>query len=206
MPELTPVKLTLRKLYLSENELLRFPYNYFEGFIQLELLNVAHNHLVAIPPLGWITSTLIFLNLRDNNITSLDSMSVKTPFKKLHTVELHENKIHEFDVRMLRKMPKLTYLLLSGNCIQQIDDYQCFYIYRHGRISISPNPFHCNTKMAWISNTTYTFTDEPTCATPWCLKGRLMLGMSEYFITMTTQERRVVSNHRKTRLFTKIKL
>ena len=156
--------------------------------MQLNSLEVTHNHLVAIPSLGWLTTTLITLKMPHNNITSLDGISVKAPFKKLNTIELHENKIHKFDVRILRKMPKLSYLLLSGNCMQQIGDYRRFYIYRHGRISLSLNPFHCDTKMAWISNTTYTFTDEPKCATPWCLKGRMMLGMSKYFITMMSHE------------------
>ena len=188
VPELTPVKLTLRDLYLSENELVRFPYDYFEGFMQLERLEVTHNHLVAIPSFDWVASSLRSLNLQHNHIASLDGINVKTPFMKLNAMRLNENKIREFDVRMLKNMPKLNYLLLNGNCIQQIDDYRRFYIYRHGWINISLNPFHCSTTMAWISNTTYQFTGEPTCATPWCLKGRVMLEMSKYFI---------VSNHRQ---------
>ena len=179
MPELTPVKLTLRQLFLSENQLVRFPKDYFEGFMQLERLEVAHNHLVALPSLGWLTSTLRILSMDNNYITSLDGINTRKPFKELTSLDLSHNQIHEIDVQILSKLPNVKYIFLQKNHIRHLDDYRPFFPQTH--IQLHENPFHCDTKMAWISTILYIFTNGPTCETPWCLKGRMMLKMSKYF-------------------------
>ena len=61
MPELSPIKPTLQKLYLSENQLVRFPNDYFKGFLQLQELLVNDNHLEAATSISWLTSTLQLL-------------------------------------------------------------------------------------------------------------------------------------------------
>ena len=67
VPELAPVKLTLVKLFLSRNQISRFPCHYFQGFVKLRSLNIDHNYLTAVPILGWLTKTLQILSLRENN-------------------------------------------------------------------------------------------------------------------------------------------
>ena len=188
VPELTPVKLTLRELYLSNNQLETFPNNYFEGFVQLGRLEVAHNHLAAVPSLEWLTSTLKILTLGYNSIISLDGISTQVPFKKLAILDLNENEIHEFDIQILSKMPTLKSIFLGQNRMRHLDDYRPFF--PHPEIQLYGNPFHCDTKIAWISTTVNTFSNQPTCATPWCLRGRIMRRMSEYFnykFIVTTQ-------------------
>ena len=179
VPELTPVKMTLRKLLLSENQLVKFPNDYFEGFMQLERLEVAGNRLVAIPSLGWVTSTLKDLFMEQNHIISIDGINTQMPFQKLANLYLQENYIHEFDVQILNKMPFVKYIFLGENRLRHLDDYRSFV--PHAEIQFHSNPFHCDTRTAWISTTVMMFTLKPTCATPWCLKGRNMLRMSKYF-------------------------
>ena len=178
-PELTPVKMTLRVLLLSDNQLVKFRNDYFDGFMQLERLEVARNRLVAIPSLGWVTFTLKILFLKHNHIISVDGINTQMPFQKLAYLHLNDNDIHEFDVNILSKIPFVIYISLGGNRMRHLDDYRSFV--PHAEIQLHGNPFHCDTRTAWISTTVDRFTVKPTCATPWCLKGRNMQRMSKYF-------------------------
>ena len=178
MPELSPVKPTLQKLYLSENQLARFPNNYFKGFLQLRELLVNDNHLEAAPSISWLTSTLQWLSLENNRITSIAGLYSETPFQKLFTLYLENNEISNIDIRILSKMPKLTHLRLNGNRIRHIHDYRTYLA--RTRINLSSNPFHCDSKMAWMSTVAMNKVAKPTCETPWCIKGKVMPGMSKY--------------------------
>ena len=183
MPELAPVKPTLLELYLSDNQLVSFPVDYFQGFVRLLRLEVARNQLIAAPSVGWLASTwnsLEFLDLKENRITTLEGLTSKMPFERLRGLDLNENKIDKFDVGILGKMPKLRHLQIHGNDITQMDDYRRYF--PHNPI-VHTNPFHCDESMAWISTikTTEWIYQRPTCATPWCLKDRDMLKISKYF-------------------------
>ena len=101
-PEISPVKPTLHKLYLSENQLVRFPNDYFKGFLQLRVLDVTAYLLVAAPPISWLTSTLGVLSLESNCITFVAGIYSKTPFHRLSGLFLENN---EIDIRILSKMP-----------------------------------------------------------------------------------------------------
>ena len=179
-PELSPVKSTLRKLYLSENQLVRFPNDYFKGFLQLQDLQVADNHLVAAPSVSWLASTLELLSLQDNRITSVAGIYSQTPFPKLSLLYLQENKLDKFDFRILSKMPKIRHLRLDTNHIRHISDYRPYF--PHTDISLHVNPFHCDMKVAWMSTVVSIFVRQATCATPWCLKGKVIAMMSKYFV------------------------
>ena len=178
MPELSPIKPTLQKLYLSENQLVRFPNDYFKGFLQLRVLLVNDNHLEAAPSISWLTSTLELLSLENNCITSIAGLYSKTPFQKLSSLYLQDNEINDIDIRILSKMPMLNYLRLDGNRIRHIDDYRPYLA--RTRINLSLNPFHCDIKMAWMSTVAMNQVMKPTCETPWCIKGKVMPRMSKY--------------------------
>ena len=179
-PERSPVKSTLRKLYLSENQLVRFPNDYFKGFLQLQDLQVADNHLVAAPSVSWIASTLELLSLEKKRITSATGIYSQMPFQKLSMLYLQENEITTFDVRILSKMPILRHLRIDTNRIRHISDYRPYF--SHTDIILHVNPFHCDMKMAWMSKVVNIFVCQATCATPWCLKGKLVAIMSEYCV------------------------
>ena len=179
VPELTPLKRTLVKLLLSDNQLLRFPKKYFEGFIKLSYLDVGKNHLQTVPAVGWISLTLLILRFRENNITSIEGMA--TPERtmrlaKLHEINLNDNQINAFDVTILSRMPKLVYLYLHGNSLTYIDDYRPFFKYD---ALLTGNPFHCDIGMAWMTSVKNNFLHSPMCATPWCVKGRALFKMSK---------------------------
>ena len=177
-PEISPVKPTLHKLYLSENQLVRFPNDYFKGFLQLRVLDVTANLLVAAPPISWLTSTLEVLSLESNCITSVAGIYSKKTFQRLAGLFLENNEINEIDIRVLSKMPKLKYLRLDANRIRHIDDYRPHLA--RTRINLALNPFHCDIKMAWMSTVGMNKVSKPTCETPWCIKGKLIPGMSKY--------------------------
>ena len=180
-PELSPVKSTLRKLYLSENQLVRFPNDYFKGFLQLQDFQVTDNHLVAAPSVSWLASTLESLSLENNRITSVTGIYSQMPFQKLSMLYLQVNEITKFDVRILSKMPILRHLRIDTNHIRHISDYRPYFPYTD--IILHVNPFHCDMKMAWMSTVVNIFVRQSTCATPWCLKGKLIATMSKYFLS-----------------------
>ena len=175
--ELTPLKLTLVKLFLTDNQLSRFPDDYFQGFVRLRYLDVGVNHLQAVPQVGWLPSTLLILGLRENNIASTEGSATQNPFNKLHEINLNDNQINAFDVKILRRMPKLMYLYLRRNSLTYLDDYRPFF---SNTPIVSGNPFHCDVRMSWMSSIKGKFQHKPTCATPWCLKGKVILNMSKY--------------------------
>ena len=177
-PEISPVKPTFHKLYLSENQLVRFPNDYFKGFLQLRVLDVTANLLVAAPPISWLTSTREILSFESNCITSVAGIYSKTPFQRLSGLFLENNEINEIDNRILRKMSKLEYLRLDTNRIRHKDDYRPHLAYT--RINLALNPFHCDIKMDWMSTVGMNKVIKPTYETPWCIKGKVMPGMRKY--------------------------
>ena len=177
VPELAPVKLTLVKLFLSHNQISRFPGHYFQGFVKLCSLNIDNNHLEAVPILGWLTKALQILSLRENHITSIEGFGTQNRFRKLHSINLDANKLNVFDVKILSSMPKLTYIYLQNNFITHIENYSPYFSHS---ISLFENPFHYDTRMAWITSLKNDYLRSPICATPWCLKGRKMSKMSKY--------------------------
>ena len=176
VPELAPVKLTLVKLFLSHNQISRFPGHYFQGFVKLRSLNIDHNYLTAVPILGWLTKTLQILSLRENNITSVEGIVTQKRFRKLHSINLDNNKIITFDVQILSSMPKLRYIYLHRNAITHMDDYRPYFLYE---LSMFENPFHCDIRMTWTTSLKSHHLRLPICASPWCFEGRIMLKMSE---------------------------
>ena len=177
VPELTPLKLTLSELFLSYNQLSRFPDDYFQGFVKLQHLHISYNHMQAVPSLGWLAPTLKTLHSGKNNITSIEGFVTDKWFDKLHKLDLSKNKINAFDVEILLTMPKLRYLYIYGNFITHLGDYRPYFSHV---ILLSANPFHCDMRMAWITTVTSEFIGAPTCATPWCLKGRRISNMSKW--------------------------
>ena len=176
-PELVPVKPTLLVLRLAYNQLVRFPNEYFEGFLQLEYLDIQSNHLEVVPALGWLTSTLERLDLSHNRITSLEGLVTQVPFKELDHINLGTNNIRTFDVGILRKMPNLSHLSLARNDLKGIDDYRHFFSYIP---DVSGNPFHCDPAMAWAIRAKGWGPGAAVCATPWCRKGHVISNMCKY--------------------------
>ena len=113
VPELAPVKLTLVNSFLSHNHLSRFPNDYFRGFVKLRSLDIDHNHLEAVPILGWLSKTLHMLSLRENSITSVDGIVTQMRFRKLHAISPEKNKSNVLDVKILSTMPKLRFIDLK---------------------------------------------------------------------------------------------
>ena len=113
-PELAPVKLTLVKLVLSHNQISRFSNDYFQGFVKLHSLYIDHNCLEVVHILGWLAVTLQVLNLRENNITSVEGIVTQKRFHKLHIIHLDRNKVIVFDVTILSTVPKLGHFYLHG--------------------------------------------------------------------------------------------
>ena len=119
MPPLSPVKNTLRELYVVDNSISQVPQNYFNDFASLNTVSLAINVLHQIPNFTPLQFSLTNLQLSLNNIDTIESVLTDITFPLLKYIHLNGNNISIFDINMLSSWPVLTSLSLGDNKISK---------------------------------------------------------------------------------------
>ena len=107
------------KLNLWSNEIAFISSGAFYGISNLQTLDLGRNRLTEMPDLTPVSTSLTYLNLKENDITSKNLSAIV--MTKLVTLHLGLNEITYFSTTSLRYvMPKLTILNLNSNKITGI--------------------------------------------------------------------------------------
>ena len=145
--ELCELKCCIDTLILSGNNLTNLGKNFFEGYKQLRHINLNNNKLVVLPDLHWIKHSLKTMLAYSNNMKSLEEFEITSVFESLLYMDTGGNRIHTFNVTILRHMPKLHTLLLYGNKLTYINNFRIHY---KKAIDLRGNPWHY---LGWASTT-----------------------------------------------------
>ena len=153
-PSIADVKTTLRDLNLSWNYIKFISDNYFHLCRSIIHLELCCNMLKDIPNVRGISRTVSYISLGNNNITNAQPLD-GIRFPRLQSLSLTSNQIRSFCFPPLRFVPHLHWISLSSNNLSYI------YFSRENisvpesiKISLSNNPWNCNTGMGWIQHCT----------------------------------------------------
>ena len=109
---------SLLRCELSYNKIHSIP-PLFQGFDNLQVLDLEHNHLTTFPTETLHCAQLKSLNLSHNQIESIPFVNVHGP---LEQIDLSHNKIEQFPVVFSLWFPRINKLDLSFNFIRSIPD------------------------------------------------------------------------------------
>ena len=117
LPTFYGIFTSLKRLYLSENLILRIRGNDFQNITNIQELRLSNNRLISFKPIQELASLTTFL-LDNNNLVEIPTL--KGTYKSLQTLNLHNNNISLGSVLMLRERingseQSLNTLTLGGN-------------------------------------------------------------------------------------------
>ena len=184
LPQLYSLKCCLENLEVASNNISRLSKHFFKGFKKLKVINLIDNNLLELPDLHWVQHSVFNLMAKGNKIESLDALKTPGRYTRLEVIVMYKNDIHNFNVSILRHIPKLRNFDLSYNILTHIDDFRG----PHERfINLNGNPWHCNAELSWMGEEDMFFERGLTCATPTCLHGMAISNMSKliFFILFT---------------------
>ena len=119
MPPLSPVKSTLRELYVVDNRVSQVSQDYFKDFACLNTVYLTINVLHQIPNFTPLQFSLTELQLSLNNIDTIEGVLTDITFPLLKQIHLDGNNISIFDFKMLSSWPVLKSLSLYNNKISK---------------------------------------------------------------------------------------
>ena len=176
LPHLYSMKCCLENLEVASNNISRLSKHFFKGFKKLKVINLIDNNLLELPDLHWVQHSVFNLMAKGNKIESLYALQTPGRYTRLEVIVMYKNDIHNFNVSILRHIPKLRNFDLSYNILTHIDDFRG----PHERfINLNGNPWHCNAELSWMGEEDMFFERGLTCATPTCLHGMAISDMSK---------------------------
>ena len=128
--------LTLRNLAITYNFITYIPVDYFKGFTTLQTLFLTMNHLIQFPDVHPLNHTLKSLFLLLNRIKIIPQSVIPS-------------------------CPKLKQLNIKRNMLQTLDG--SLFVGRSAamRVTMSANPWRCDSSLAWLCNLEYgNFTED----------------------------------------------
>ena len=179
-PNLCPMKCSLEILYLESNRLSTISKSYFKGLKKIRMIVLDNNKLIQLPDLHWVQHSLTVIRVAGNYLTSFEALQTFDIYKHLSNMYMSNNTIRNFNVTLLRHMPKLTNLVLFLNNITHVDDFRGFY---DKKINLMENPWHGGEALSWMGEEDMEFENGLTCATPVCLRNMTIADMSKLSIT-----------------------
>ena len=182
LSQLCSLKCCLVNLHIGYNNITRLDKHFLKGYNKLQEINLNKNNLLVLPDLHWVQYSLKTIMTSDNNIQSLDALETTGVYPKLSYVDVSRNNIHNFNVSLLRHMPKLHFLLLDGNRLTHVDDFRSLNV---RVILLENNPWHCGEELSWMGEEDLGFERGLTCATPTCLEGMVVAEMSNLILSHT---------------------
>ena len=191
VPELLPVKPSLRNLNLGENEIQHFPSDYFNGFEFLEKINIEKNGLHSVPNVGYVGYSLGVLVMDSNNLKTLDGrLTGGLTMTVLEMLSLDRNEIQYVNVTIFAQMPKLNHLDLGENQLQHLADPVAYLHPNHGWamvLILHLNPLTCDKALSWLlvlaeqGVIEKKLGNQVECHQPPCLKDRDVMSLSKCF-------------------------
>ena len=188
-PELLPVKQTL---LLGENKIQHFPYHYFDAFEVLTVVNIANNEIYSTPNIGYIRHSLLVFDISNNSLNTLDNRQTGgMNMTVLENLMAQNNEIKHFEVAILTRMPRLTFLDLGGNLLQHMPDPTAYLHPLNGDgkpliLILNHNPLTCDKGLSWLVVLAQQGRMHPNagsqaeCYSPLCLKGRNIMNLCKY--------------------------
>ena len=138
-----------------------------------------NNNLLVLPDLHWVQYLLKTMKASNNNIQLLDALKTSGVYTRLRYVAVSSNNIRNFNVSLLRHMPKLHYLLLYSNRLTHIDDFRSHNV---RVIRLGNNPWHCDEELSWMGEEDLGSERGLICATPYCRRGMVIANMSKWIL------------------------
>ena len=175
LPGLCSLKCCLMNLYVADNNISRLDKHFLKGFRKVQSVILSNNNLLELPVLYWIQHSLSILVADVNKIQSLDALQTYGIYIRLKYVSVFDNDISNFNVSLLRHMPKLERLYLYGNKLTHFGDVRSLHI---SIIDLKYNPWHCGEELSWMGEEELGLERGLTCATPACLHGMAIADMS----------------------------
>ena len=183
IPNIDPLKPTLKELQLQRNKISEIDENYFKGFGKLEDIFLDNNLLTLLPNLSWLGATLYSIRFDDNQVVSLDGLILGGHYPKLFIVSAINNNLTYFDPKCLLIMPTLVVINLAGNRLVHMDDFRHFF---NGRIILTDNPWVCDHNLSWMRDLDRHQHQQVLCYSPWCLSGRDIASLGKLLTQLTT--------------------
>ena len=171
------LKCCIVTLLVADNNISTLDKHFFRGYKKLETLHLNSNKLALFPNLHWTQHSLKSLLAAENKIESMDMFKTTGVFEILQYIDKGGNNIRMFDVKMMGHMPKLLHILLHHNKLTSIDDFRIYY---KNAISLSGDPWHCETALSWMGEDDIAFGYGLTCEAPACLQGIAIAYVSKY--------------------------
>lgn len=112
----------LEYLSIAFGDLQIFPVEKFKNLPSLRYLNLKCNELQSVSDVHWNFSSLNKLDLSSKRLTAVKAGQLKG-LGNLSTLDLSNNIISYFSLKVLEVMPVLMYLHLSFNRLKHISDY-----------------------------------------------------------------------------------
>ena len=146
-PSILGLKLTLRALILSWNNISDINEAYFKSCHRLRTIELNGNQLNVIPNIKGVVHTLRYLKLAVNNITDAKPLyNVHMPY--LRALDIHSNQIKSFCFPSVT--PYLQEVNLSSNRLSMLYFSQLNATsLTEVRGSLEHNPWHCNGSLGW---------------------------------------------------------
>ena len=151
-PPIAPIRSTLRRLDLAENDMSYIPEDNFTGCHVLDTIELSSNQITSVPDVRILNATLTHFILRNNLITHVESLYF-VPMIMLKTIDLSENLLTKIEFNNTI-WPSITFIIMDNNHFTfiKIADLRAF-----GKvvITVSGNPWHCDMELCWLSRCRY---------------------------------------------------
>ena len=191
IPQLLPVKPSLKYLSLEENRLQHVPVDYFRGFEVLRNVYIGYNELYSLPNMGYVGHSLRLFAIDGNKLQTLDGrLTGGLEMTILEDLDVQNNEISHFDVTILQQMPRIHVLNLAGNQLQHMADPTAYLHSLNAglrlRLNLDLNPLTCDKGLAWLlvlaeeEKLDGGVRNRVLCHRPTCLKGRDVMSLSKY--------------------------
>ena len=191
-PDLLPVKSSLEYLKLEKNIIQHFPADYFDGFEVLHSVNIGHNQLHSAPNMGYVGHCLRVFAVAGNKLETLDGgLTGGLNMTIMEYLNVRNNKIRHFNVSILAQMPRITYLDLATNQLENMADPTAYLLSTSREwplaLNLYLNPLVCDRGLSWLlvlaendNSTDDCVCNQPGCHRPHCVKGMDIMILSEY--------------------------
>ena len=147
MPPLSPVKDSLKTLWLQGNLISAVDNNYFNGFGNIYLLDLSRNCLNVYPNVSFPAKQLQSLWLSGNKIRSLKPFLTSTIFAQFMHLDVSYNEIYTLNFDMISHWPELRVLHIGGNLFTTLGDLSDFMrgaVLKVGQIWYVGEEFSCD--------------------------------------------------------------
>ena len=151
--------------------------------MSLNIFGAGRNSQTSIPMINELTSHLGTLELMSNRIADVEGRWREngTVYESLGYLGLVDNQIMSIDAAMMKALPSIRFLDLTGNLIARFKDPTEYLLQMSSKytITLSENPLECSLHLVWVVSVRPVVVGA-TCNTPACVTGMELRAMSEY--------------------------